>query len=1139
MKHFIKYFLSTILIIASITLNAQESYPLETIIQKGHLKYVTCAAFSPNSKFIVTGSYDNTIKLWDLESAKEIRSFNQHTDRIKSIVFSPDGNKILSTSGDNTAIIFDILTGKVLQTFTIDAESLVKAVFSPDGNKVLTMNNRDETKVWDIATGKEIGTYSKSFKSSIQPTWYSPDGKKLLSFVDYKQAKIVDIESKKDLFFLDFDKTFSMTFSPDGKYIALGSAKLFAKVFNSETGKEINRFEDDKNVQCDGCNMQVAISNSNKYLLTGTKKAGLILWDIEKGTKLKTFKDCTESLNYIKFSSSDKYVLAINDQNILVFNTKTGNQVVEIKTEHLDIFEPYFSPDDKYIITPNKNNTAALWNISNASIEKVYKGYLNKDRTDGLNFSYNDWTDVSILKYLSAKSGITISPDGKYMVKGNIDSTLIMIDISTGKIAKEFVGHSKIVYCFDFNKTGDILASAGGDNYIKLWNTKTGKEIMTLKGHKELIFDIKFSSDGKYLVSGSWDSSIRIWDVASGKQIQIIKLDNISPYVVGFTPNNMYVVSGDLNKQLKLWELDAGAEFRTIIGHTEILSSFDFTPDGKTMITGSWDGKIKIWDVLTGMLLTKLENHRGAVYSVCCDPNGKFIASGSSDRTIKLWDITTGKEIKTLEGNSNSVTSVKITPDGKKLISCTVDGVIKVWDLSTFKELYTYFQIDRDNWLAKNSLGYFDGTKEALKSVNYVSGMEVIAIGSLFEKYYTPNLIKRITEGESFSELSGNLNEVIKESPKITIRIEDTQKHEISLVDDSIYNWREKIIPIIVDISDQGGALDEIRIYNNEKLILNESLSSEIVFRGGNKLSNKYNIQLSDGKNEIKTVVINKERTESFPSKIIINYDGEDALTDLYILSIGINKYKNPKYDLSFATNDAKAYSKALKENANQIFHNVEEVFIKDENANKENITKQFEEFSKKIGPEDVFLFYYAGHGVMSLENKKGESDFYIVTYDVTNLYGDAEILKEKAISASELMEFSRKIKAGKQLFILDACQSGGAVEAFAKRGASREKAIAQLARSTGTFFITASQESQFANEAGTLEHGLFTYAILEALEGKANGGLKDDKITANELKTYVEERVPELSEKYHGSPQYPTGYSFGQDFPIVIINSK
>ena len=127
------------------------------------------------------------------------------------------------------------------------------------------------------------------------------------------------------------------------------------------------------------------------------------------------------------------------------------------------------------------------------------------------------------------------------------------------------------------------------------------------------------------------------------------------------------------------------------------------------------------------------------------------------------------------------------------------------------------------------------------------------------------------------------------------------------------------------------------------------------------------------------------------------------------------------------------------------------------------------------------------------------------------------------------------EISAEKQLFILDACHSGGALESFATRGDGREKALAQLARSTGTFFLTASQDAQYANEVGNLKHGLFTYALLEILKGEV-GDNGDMKITINEIKSYVEDRVPELSEQFRGSPQYPTSYSFGQDFPIVIL---
>ncbi|MBU1626033.1 caspase family protein, partial [bacterium] len=141
-----------------------------------------------------------------------------------------------------------------------------------------------------------------------------------------------------------------------------------------------------------------------------------------------------------------------------------------------------------------------------------------------------------------------------------------------------------------------------------------------------------------------------------------------------------------------------------------------------------------------------------------------------------------------------------------------------------------------------------------------------------------------------------------------------------------------------------------------------------------------------------------------------------------------------------------------------------------------------------------------------------------------------------KAFSSVQLMDFSKNIKAQKQLFIFDACQSGGAVETFAGRGAAEEKAIIQLARSSGMMLLAAAGSQQFATEFTEIGHGVFTYAILEALAGGADGGEKDKKITVKELSYYLEDRVPQLTEKFRGEAQYPTGYSSGQDFPVVIV---
>jgi uncharacterized caspase-like protein len=165
--------------------------------------------------------------------------------------------------------------------------------------------------------------------------------------------------------------------------------------------------------------------------------------------------------------------------------------------------------------------------------------------------------------------------------------------------------------------------------------------------------------------------------------------------------------------------------------------------------------------------------------------------------------------------------------------------------------------------------------------------------------------------------------------------------------------------------------------------------------------------------------------------------------------------------------------------------------------------------------------------------------EFYIVPYDVTQLYGNENILKEKALSAGEIKTLSIGLVAQKQVFIIDACHSAGALESAVTRGAAEERAIGQLARSTGTFWLTAAGSDQFATEFEKLGHGVFTYSLLEALQGKDSGSAMDGTITIRELSSYVEQRVPELSIKFKGSPQYPASFSFGNDFPIAIQSEK
>lgn len=1112
---------------------SQTDFPLETVLQKGHTDYIRAYDFSKDSKFVASGGFDNLVILWEVESGKQIRTYAGHTERIRSIYFSPDQTQILTLGADNKIIIFEVITGKIVATFEIPDQELYRVFYSKNGQYIYATDDRHGVFLWKIA-GDYIGKFQKDYSAFVEPDLMNLAGDRILSEDDGKGSVVIDVASKDTVFSIPFDKVHSQSYSPNGMYIGISSRKLFSSVYNAQTGALIHEFRYDEN-ECDGGNTKHVFSPDSKYLITMSSKTPATIWEIETGKKIRSYLTLDDTPSQLVFSELGTYVLISFDDEVYVYDTRTGRERIHVSSEKIDYYDFKFSQNEEYIVLPNDNGGLDLWSLKKGKILKTIQGYLNQPNATGMNLSYSNWIQQSILKYIQHKRKVLLSPDNENIVVGGIDTCAMLINLKTGRIVQTFQGHSKSVIAFDFTPDGKYLATGGGDRNIQIWEVKTGKLEKTLDYHQETIFDLKFSKDGETLLSGSWDGSARIWAWRKGTS-KYMDFGNISPYCIGFTPDELYIVSADVNKNVQFWERDALAPFRTLVGHTDIPSGFDFNPDGKTMVTSSWDGKVRVWDLISGMLIAKMTHHQGQVYGVKYDPKGRFIASCGADNKIILWDPISNKIIATLVGHSSAITSLDLTSDGKQLVSISVDGVIKLWNLDTFTEVYSRIQLSTTEWLSTTPAGYFDGSSDALNWVNYVKGNQVVNVANLFEKYYTPGLIERVQNGEvGLNDRGELLNDAMESLPDLTIALSTAGKRSIVLEEDSIVQVNTAKIPLEIGISQSSMLLDEIRIYNNGKLVIQEPLDENIAFRGAEANKRIYEVELSGGINRIHAVLVNAQRTESSPTTVVVEYNGTPSKTDLFVLTIGINTYKNPAYNLNYAVNDAASFMQSMEIGGNTLFDSVYTYSLTNAQATKQIILQTIDKIKSKIGNEDVFVFYYAGHGVMSNEIAPKPSEFFIVTHDVTNLYDAPAVIRQKAIAASELMTISKEISAEKQLFILDACHSGGAIESFALRGSEREKALAQLARNTGTFFLTAAQDAQFANEVGKLNHGLFTYALLELLNGTVvlEG---DDKITVNELKTYVEERVPELSEKYQGSQQYPTGYSFGRDFPIVLL---
>jgi uncharacterized caspase-like protein len=285
----------------------------------------------------------------------------------------------------------------------------------------------------------------------------------------------------------------------------------------------------------------------------------------------------------------------------------------------------------------------------------------------------------------------------------------------------------------------------------------------------------------------------------------------------------------------------------------------------------------------------------------------------------------------------------------------------------------------------------------------------------------------------------------------------------------------------------------------------------------------------------VKAIAITKNGYQSGAAEVMVSYSGSVPESRLFVMAIGIDKYKNPAYNLNFAVADASAVAERIKSSGTGIFKSINVYSYQNEKARRDSILSGFSRIAAQAQPQDAFILFYAGHGVMSEGSAEVPKDFYLVLQNITQIFGNDEMMKNLGISAAELRELSKQVSAQKQVVFLDACQSGAAVETFAMRGVAEEKAILQLARSTGSYLIASTGSEQYASEFKELGHGVFTYALLQGLNCNTDGTMKDKKVTIQELAAYLNDNMPTLTEKYHGTVQYPKSWSKGMDFPITI----
>jgi WD40 repeat protein len=542
------------------------------------------------------------------------------------------------------------------------------------------------------------------------------------------------------------------------------------------------------------------------------------------------------------------------------------------------------------------------------------------------------------------------------------------------------------------------------------------------------------------------------------------------------------------------------------------------------------------YDAKTGkQIQTKNSEYAKPIYKFTQSTDGQLIALGSLE-DIEVLATDSLLSLTKIEATSrDTFHDLAFMGNNHYLVSITFDNQLVFWDLLEQQELARLRLLQSDSeWLVTDTQGRFDAPEITQDKLNYAINLALVPLTAYFDNYFRPRFLSDLLARRSVEPATLDLAALVA-PPEVKVSGFSTAADIYKIGASNVAS--DPALTLNIASRSPASPITEYRVFQNGKRVAANTRGlfveedpieeTDASYTGSEQIPS----QLLPGINRFEVVAVNAQGIESAPSAIEITYDAPaNQKTTLHLLVVGINQYENEKYNLNYAVADAAAFKDKVATRGAPLFDQLSPTIIKDSEVTKARIKKELFNIRNTALPQDVFIFYYAGHGMVT---DQGRGDFYIVPTDVTQLYGADEQMTTRGLSSSELQELSQSIPAQKQLFILDACQAGGALTGISQRGAAEEKAIAQLARSTGTHWLTASGSQQFATEFADLGHGAFTYTLLNGLAGKADSG--DGRVTVNELKAYLESEVPVVTAKHKGTAQYPASYGYGQDFPITL----
>jgi WD40 repeat protein/serine/threonine protein kinase len=573
-------------------------------------------AWSPDGGRLASAGGDGKVRIWNASTGRKIKELHGPTELARSLAWSPDGKRLATSSRDNTVLVWDPEASEVVLTLTGHSGIVRKVAWSRDGTKLASVSPDKMLKIWDAATGAEVLTVPLG--EPLHSVSWHPDGTRLAVCAELSTV-VLDLVTGERL--LRLRHALTVSWSPDGKWLATGDYESKARITDVATGTEVIVGRHGGAVFC------VAWSPDGTLLAStsagdGTVKVG----DARTGAEVHSFRGHAGAVVSVSWRPDGTQIASGGtDGTVKVWDISRGDPRLTIKTQPEDqVMSLAWHPDARQLASSGSEGSIRIWDTASTRDPILLNGHTS-------------WVWQ-----------VAWNPSGARLASA---------------------GCGGLIQIWE-------PPSVGGQ-----WS----RQAYTKAEDEREVRSLAWSPDGKRLASVAQNGRLKIYDTSAGALLISHAPQGFGSYAAAWSPDGKHLAMGvDKWKLGEIQILDAtsGQLQRALRGHKDSIRSLAWSPNGKRLASASDDTTARIWDAETGRELYTLVGHANEVRSVAWSPDGTRLASGSCDRTVRIWDPASGWEVCSLAESIRTkwVFAVAWSPDGTRIASGDIGGTILIHD---------------------------------------------------------------------------------------------------------------------------------------------------------------------------------------------------------------------------------------------------------------------------------------------------------------------------------------------------------------------------------------------------------------------------------------------------------------------------